>query len=191
MRTLGMVSIALVVSAILSYVGVYLRIPILPIALPALTVIAVFISCTIRLTRSVRSGLGHAVLKLTWVLGFVPALVIAFWGSTHIVNSWRLSLFAHQIIDNPPPQAVASLQSTRVGVLTGNGDHCDFIVEVELTGDFDESNVLEHYTALPIVHAVPGSHSEIQIHAIRDASSRYIVRVTDAPNGAGFDIRCS
>lgn len=72
----------------------------------------------------------------------------------------------------------------------GNGDHCDFIVSVVVRGDVEAQRVLQHYESMPVARAIPGEASEVQIRVNRTAGE-LILTVTDAPNDAALDFRCT
>lgn len=132
------------------------------------------------------------VVLIAAVLGLLITSLPLFWiiagCSSRVINNWRLSAFAEQFVSSPPPGTSVRLLKSEVGVLTGNGDHCDFIVSIAFQGTSDPSTVLRHYASLPIQRAIPGSSSEIRLELAGPESLR--LNATDAPNEAAFDVRC-
>ena len=126
------------------------------------------------------------------MLGFLVALLPLLWVvagfSSHAINNWRLSAFAEQFLSSPPPGTSVQLVQSEVGVLTGNGNHCDFIVSISFQSLAEASAVVRHYASLPVQHAIPGSLSEIQLALEGQQPSR--LTATDAMNEPAFDIRC-
>lgn len=165
----------------------------LRLALPTitLTVGALFVTLgwllaplTLRLQRPL--ALVAAVVGL--MVLFLPLLWLIAGPSSHAINSWRLSVFQHQFLSSPPPGVAVQLVRSEVGLLTGNGNHCDFVVSISFDGPAEPSAVLAHYESLPPRHAIPGSNSETQLRAT--SSGPLVLTITDAPNEPAFDIRC-
>lgn len=136
--------------------------------------------------------LRHPAVLIAVVLGllvaFLPLLWVVAGFSSYAINTWRLSAFAEQFRSSPPPGTTVHLVHSEVGVLTGNGNHCDFIVSISLDGSVDASAAIRHYESLPVQHAIPGSSSEIQLALEGPRASG--LTATDAPNEPAFDIRC-
>jgi hypothetical protein len=129
---------------------------------------------------------GLAVLAL-------PLTVAAGVLSTSFVNDLRLSKFSAQLFDHPlPPRSRAVASSSEVGILTGNGNHCDFVARLELASELGIDEVRAHYERLRLSPAIPGGADGglpiVEVLAIRPET--YAVEAIDAPYGAGLDIRC-
>lgn len=123
----------------------------------------------------------------------LPLTVTAGLLSTAFVNDLRLSKFSAQLFDHPlPPRSRAVASSSEVGILTGNGNHCDFVARLELASDLGIDEVRAHYERLRLSPAIPGGADGglpiIEVLEIRRET--YAVEAIDAPYGAGLDIRC-
>jgi hypothetical protein len=86
-----------------------------------------------------------------------------------------------------------------VGLLTGNGNHCDFVVEQSMTSTLDRREIEAYYrdATLP---AVSGESQDAQngrkvsiwfdeSHST-DGQLRFTLRLADIGYPPGFDIRC-
>jgi hypothetical protein len=172
----------------MAFAAVRLRLPVPTITLTtgAVFVIAGWLAAPLALRLRHPAVLASAVLGL--LVLFLPLLWVVAGLSSYTINNWRLSAFAEQFLSSPPPGTSVRLLQSEVGVLTGNGNHCDFIVSISFEGSAEPSAVLRHYESLPVQHALPGSSSEIQLSLAGQQSSS--LRATDAPNEPAFDIRC-
>jgi len=133
-------------------------------------------------------------LRILWsgvaIVLFVPYLLATAAGVSHAINSLRLERFAAQFLDSPPASSSASLAQTQVGVLTGNGNHCDFIVDVEIASDLSRDEIAAHYAELPIRRAIAGESSEVHVVVEKIADGVFRLNASDAPNGSALDFRC-
>lgn len=123
----------------------------------------------------------------------LPLTVAAGMLSAAFVNDLRLSKFSAQLFDHPlPPCSRAVASSSEVGILTGNGNHCDFVARLELASDLGIDQVRAHYERLRLSPAVPGGADGglPLIDVSRTPRGTYSVDAIDAPYGAGFDMRC-
>jgi len=101
-----------------------------------------------------------------------------------------LAEFSSQFEKHAPELASVELLRARVGVLTGNGNHCDFIVDVQVSGELPAQDIIDHYESIPIKRAVAGESTDIQMDITQTGTNRFTLTVTDAPNEAAFDMRC-
>lgn len=127
-----------------------------------------------------------AVVALPLVL--VLAVVVA-----RLRNDRRLARFAAQLDDFPPPAGARVVHRlARVGVLTGNGDHCDFLVRQEIASNQPIERVRAHYARLRLRPAVEGGASAglPDLTVAPRAGGGYVVSAVDAPYAAGLDERC-
>ena len=191
MSALRRVLVALLLAGLtfaLAFAAVRLR---LPVATITLTTGALFLIAG-WLVAPLGVRLRHPAVLVAAVLGFLVAFLPLLWViagfSSHAINNWRLSAFAEQFLSSPPPGTSVHLVQSEVGVLTGNGNHCDFIVSISFQGPAEASAAIRHYESLPVQHAIPGSSSEIQLALEGPQASR--LTATDAPNEPAFDIRC-
>ena len=123
----------------------------------------------------------------------VPVLVILGTASAYAVNEWRLARFGAQLLNAPLPAHTREVaRAADVGVLTGNGDHCDFVVSRALESSLSIDSLEAHFAALVLRPAISGGAGgglptiEIQL----DSSNHYTVAAIDAPYTGIFDPRC-
>jgi hypothetical protein len=191
MSALRRVFVALLLAGLtfgLAFAAVRLRlsVPTITLTTGALFIIAAWLVAPPALRLRHPAVLVAAVLGL--VVSFLPLLWVVAGFSSHAINNWRLSAFAEQFLSSPPPATSVHVVQSEVGVLTGNGNHCDFIVFISFQGPADANAVIRHYESLPVHHAIPGSTTEIQLALEGPQASR--LTATDAPNEPAFDIRC-
>lgn len=114
-----------------------------------------------------------------------------------MVNDIRLKQFEAQILAMSQHPSIRVISAQRqVGILTGNGNHCDYVVSLDIETHLSEETVRRHYETLPLSRAVPGqSDGEITVAVFSERStstpSRYVVEITDAPNETSVDVRCN
>jgi hypothetical protein len=123
----------------------------------------------------------------------LPLAVAAGVLSAAFVNDLRLSKFSAQLFDHSlPPRSRAVASSSEVGILTGNGNHCDFVARLELASDLGIDEVRAHYERLHLSPAIPGGVDGGLpiIEVSRTPRGTYSIDAIDAPYGAGLDIRC-
>ncbi|MEM7410413.1 MAG: hypothetical protein AAF430_09285 [Myxococcota bacterium] len=173
---------------LLAFAAVRLRlsVPAISLTTGALFLVAGWLAAPLASRLQSPATLIAAALGLT--VSFLPFLWVAAGLSSFAINTWRLSTFAGQFLASPPPGTSVLLLRSDVGVLTGNGDHCDFVATFSFDGSARANAVLAHYEALPVRHAIPGSTTEIQLRL--SGQERVRLTATDAPNEAAFDVRC-
>ena len=120
----------------------------------------------------------------------VPYSVIVLVASSYVVNNWRLDRFVTQFIDNPPEGANVTVRNKQVGVLTGNGDHCDYIVDIDVESALGAEAIVTHYRALPVEPAVVGEDVELLLSIETLADGKYRLNATNAPYMSALDFRC-
>jgi hypothetical protein len=172
----------------LAFAAVRLRLPLPTITLTTGALFLIVGWLAAPLSPRLRHPAILAAAALGLLVSFLPLLWVVAGFSSHAINNWRLSAFAEQFLSSPPPGTSVRLLESEVGVLTGNGNHCDFIVSIVFQGPAEPAAVLRHYQSLPIQHAIPGSSSEIQLELAGSQPSS--LTATDAPNEPAFDIRC-
>ncbi len=189
MSALRRVSAALLLAGLtfgLAFAAVRLRLPVPTITLTtcALFLVVGWLAAPLALRLRHPAVLGAAILGL--LVSFLPLLWVVAGFSSYAINNWRLSAFAEQFLSSPPPGTSVRLLQSEVGVLTGNGNHCDFIVSIAFQGSGEPGAVLRHYESLPVQRAVPGDSSQIRL----DLAGAQSLTATDAPNEPAFDFRC-
>lgn len=178
--------VGLVFGVAFAAVRMRLAVPTITLTTGALFLIVGWFAAPLRLRLRHPAILAAAALGL--LLSFLPLLCVIAGVSSHAINNWRLSVFAEQFLSSPPSGSSVRVLQSQVGVLTGNGNHCDFIVSIGFEGPAEPAAVLRHYESLPIQHAIPGSSSEIQLEIT--SAQPFQLRATDVPNEPAFDIRC-
>jgi hypothetical protein len=150
----------------------------------------------IRIARRVgRSGMRAAAFAALALL-LLPGSIVLGALSSAVVNNFRLARFSAQLFTYPlPPGTQLITRSANVGVLTGNGDHCDFIARVDLGGEASLESLRDHYSGLHLDAAIPGGAGgglpRIEIVAASGGQATgYAVIATDAAYEGVFDVRC-
>ena len=120
----------------------------------------------------------------------VLLLVLIIIGNT-VLNSFYLWKFEKQLYNYPLPSGAKILKkNSNIGVLMGNGNHCDFIAYVELETSKSILDIEEHYKNMTILPAL--SNRAQQGFIIEPVSQGVIkVKIWDAPNSSNFDLRCT
>ena len=187
MRYLITIAIASVVA---SYVSVRFHLWPLTITIQVLVLGAVFVGFVVLLAIRTQTRMNAAIVVGAGIVLLVPYLVAMLVASSYIVNNWRLGRFVAQFVDNPPEGAHVTLQRRQVGVLTGNGDHCDYVVDVDVQGALSGAAIVEHYWALPVESAVVGESAELRLSIETVADGTHRLNATDATYLSALDFRC-
>ncbi|MBX2859415.1 MAG: hypothetical protein KTR17_12200 [Cellvibrionaceae bacterium] len=109
-----------------------------------------------------------------------------------ILNNFYLWSFSSQIFDYPLPKGVEIIsKSSEVGVLTGNGNHCDFVASLEVRSSVPIENIKSHYSNMTIQPATTGSSTEQGLSVELISPSVVKIEIWDAPGWSGFDFRCT
>ncbi len=173
---------------LLAFVAVRLRLVLPTITLTVSALFVTFGWLLAPLALRLQHPLALVAALIGLVVLFLPLLWMIGGPSSHVVNTWRLSVFQQQFLSSPPPGVAAQLVRSEVGVLTGNGNHCDYVVSVSFDGPAEPTAALAHYKSLPVQHAIPGSTTGI--HVFQRSGEPLVVTITDAPNEPAFDVRC-
>ena len=151
------------------------------------------IGLTVLLIRRVtRDGLRGALIMLAVLLA-IPGIPVLGIASARLANNWRLDAFAAQLFEFPlPPGATVQSRHAAVGVLTGNGNHCDFVVRQELATELSIDAVRAHYHALELEPAITGGASggPPALEIAPRIAGGYVVTAVDAPYEFILDDRC-
>ena len=159
--------------------------------------ILVFQSLARRTQRlRLRSFAKVAVRISVGFVGSLAALVAMLLANT-VVNQIRLVEFAQRVASAPlPPNTARVAVRKEVGLLTGNGNHCDYVTELTLETELSPETIRAHYESQRFDRAVPGETDGgitvlvSQAAAAPSERSWYAVQVIDAPNEAWLDLRC-
>jgi hypothetical protein len=123
----------------------------------------------------------------------LPALLVLGATSAYAANEWRLARFGSQLLEFPLPRSTREVAHVaEVGVLVGNGDHCDFVVTRRLESSLPLDSLKAHFAPLHLRPAIAGgADAGLPLLEIREDSVRhYSVIATDAPYEGIFDVRC-
>lgn len=191
-----------------AWLAVALRLPVpaaILIWVGCVGAVASFVVSALRATRR-QSGRRRTVASASLAvatLGLIPGCLVLPAASGYVANTFRLAAFADQLHEHPsPPGTRVSAKGSEVGVLTGNGDHCDYIATVVLEPyqPIGRAEVERYYSALSSRSAVPGGDRNdvmLEVLAGRRESAVsgdslppfYIVRLIDV-HGPNADFRC-
>ena len=124
----------------------------------------------------------------------IPSAVAMAPVSSWLVDNFRLAAFERQVLKLPvPPGARVVSVNSEVGALTGNGNHCDYIVGMEIETSQAIDSIRTHYQRYSLEPAIPGGADgglpALQVSAAAPART-VRVEAIDAPYGAFFDFRC-
>ena len=126
------------------------------------------------------------------VLTLPVLLFLVGWDSMRR-NDRRLTEFSEQLFAYPlPPDSRILRQTAQVGVLTGNGNHCDYVARLEIESSLPPAAVDAHYQELRL-HPAVGNGAGGGLPAVTVESQgpgRVAITATDAPYPAGLDTRC-
>lgn len=154
---------------------------------------ALIIAASITSIRRARNAFERRALYGCAGVFAIPVFVILGTASAYAVNEWRLARFGAPFLDAPLPAHTREIaRAADVGVLTGNGDHCDFVVTRKLESSLPIDSLEAHFATVVLRPAISGGAGgglpavEIQL----DSSNHYTVAAIDAPYTGIFDPRC-
>ncbi len=97
--------------------------------------------------------LGLPVVLYVLFLTFIGPIALP----SRIHNTITLRNFARPFLEYPlPPQTVEISNSARWGILTGNGNHCDFEVSRTLRTELSQTEIEAYYASIEFPPIVPG-----------------------------------
>jgi hypothetical protein len=146
--------------------------------------------------RRVRHRLARWALRLAAVVLALPLLLLLAIVLAGVRNDRRLARFAAQLDDYPPPPGARIVHRlAAVGMLTGNGNHCDYLARHELASALPLASVRAHYARLRLHPAIEGGAGGAgggspDLAVEPREGGGYVVSAIDAPYAAGFDERC-
>jgi hypothetical protein len=95
-----------------------------------------------------------------------------------------------------PPDTESDLRASasEVGLLAGNGNHCDYLVHLALVTKLPDAEIARHYQSVT-VEGVDGGELSGTVYVSPSGSWRagfksVIVEFFDGGHEAGFDLRC-
>ena len=191
LRVFGAASISVALAFLVAYIAVRFRLPIPTITLLTIVLLSIFTAAMSAVALSASTRLRRVVSWSALAVALLPMALFTGTASSHVVNSWRLQIFVRQFLVHAPASARMSVSSAQVGVLTGNGNHCDFVVEFTVDTAIRPDQLIQHFELLPVARAIPGESSEVHMEVVHDIAAGYTLYVADAPNGSSLDFRCT
>jgi hypothetical protein len=158
----------------------------------ALLLAGAFIALVVAARRARRRWVSF-VLALVAAVIAPPLLLLAAVTVAHVRNDQRLARFAAQLDRFPAPAGARVVHRlAAVGILTGNGDHCDFLARHEIASTQPIERIRAHYARLLLRPAIDGGADGglPDLSVAPRAGGGYVVTAIDAPYGAGLDERC-
>ena len=143
--------------------------------------------------RRVRGAPTRWALRVAAAVVALPLLLLLTMTVARVRNDRRLARFAAQLDDfRPPPGARVVHRLAAVGMLTGNGNHCDFLARHEIATSLPLAFVEAHYARLRLRPAIDGGADGGRpwVSVEPRQGGGYVVTATDAPYSAGLDERC-
>ena len=132
-------------------------------------------------------------LRIAAAVVALPLLLLLVVVGARVRNDRRLARFAAQLDDfRPPPGARVVHRLAAVGLITGNGNHCDFLARHEVATSLPLAFVEAHYARLRLRPAIDGGADGGRpwVSVEPRQGGGYVVTLIDAPYSAGFDERC-
>jgi hypothetical protein len=129
----------------------------------------------------------------------LPAVVLAALAvvGTFRIPAWRndrqMTAFAAQLqaVTLPPGTMILSFESG-VGILEGDGNHCDFKASVAIQVGEDDADAVEavaaRYEAASFEPAWPGTH-QVYTEVVRSPAAVHVT-IHDDGYPPGYDMRC-
>ena len=128
-------------------------------------------------------------------IGAVPVLMVLGFGSAYVVNNWRLARFSAQLFEYPlPPGAREIARRSEVGLLSGDGDHCDFVATQQLATTLPLAAVRAHYAGLrlrPAIGSDDGGGGGLLALQVEPRAGGVVVTAWDPLYGDIWDVRCT
>jgi len=82
-------------------------------------------------------------------------------------NSWKLRKIQKALRDIPvPPNTQRLASNSAVGLLVGNGNHCDFFAGEMFRSKLSADTILQHYTNRLFLNPVTGYKEEIDVQVL-------------------------
>lgn len=137
---------------------------------------------------------GILFFVLPWLFCVAP------FGANELVNNVRLHLFASPLFDYPlPPNTEVISRSQVVGLLGGNGNHCDFEATQYMRTTLAQEQIEKYYSEVRLPRVLTlwepkrAGDSDIFLFfdGVSDGSLLFHASLGDIGYSAGFDWRCN
>lgn len=149
----------------------------------------------VHLIRGLKRRHIKVVVTILAVALSIPVFAAVSVAASYFVDSLRLRVFAAQLYEHPPPEgAVLIAKTATIGVLHGNGNHCDYQAEITLAGKLETSGLLRHYRTVAWRPAIVGGAGEpvrVTVSPIAGEPSSFRVVLSDSGYGPNLDLRCA
>ena len=133
---------------------------------------------------------GSIEIFLLAAVGAVLIVPILWAVADTAVNQYRSMQFGAQLYAIPLPERTVLLkEEQRVGLLVGNGNHCDFIADLHVASALSQKEIEKYYSALRL-KPVRERGDEPYVLVSAEGEGLYLIRAVDSPNTPGMDLRC-
>lgn len=114
----------------------------------------------------------------------VPAMLINM-----SFNNFLLWNFRNQLFNYPLPKDTEIVKKeSKIGLLQGNGNHCDFEAKLTLKSNNSPEKIVEHYSGMDIFSVFGGTNIYKRIEKIE--SGIFTITIGDSHYDSGMDFRC-
>lgn len=119
---------------------------------------------------SCQFNIKRGLFTLIWLLPILFVLFTLF--GDRIANDLRLWQIARQLNALPSPSHTIQISShAAVGLLVGNGNHCDFFAGTVYRSQNSKDAIQRHYKGFQFQNPVTGESEDLEVTILSDASS--------------------
>jgi hypothetical protein len=120
---------------------------------------------------------------IAWLLLLIPSvlligLIVFFLGSDHFTNSRHLRRIKAQLAALPlPPQTQRLANKSALGILGGNGNHCDYFVGSLFRSSLAPAAIQQHYAGRTFHNPVTSAREQFKVSILatpNDFNSRIV-----------------
>jgi hypothetical protein len=109
-------------------------------------------------------------ITLLCVLPICALLFVIFLGpTTNEVHLWQIRRQLKAI--QPPPETEEISSHSAIGLLVGNGNHCDFFAGTVYRTQSTPGTIQAHYQDIQFLNPISGEHEDLSVTILRDPSS--------------------
>jgi hypothetical protein len=139
------------------------------------------------------------------IVGAILALIIGSCSAPYLLHDYALTRVRHAYRQIKHPTSSSGLEAlSQVGLLSGNGNHCDYFVGEIRESDDSPDQIRDYYAkfSFPITVEFPNQRGRIDpsvddmFEALRHARAKqtkktlYVVYALDGGYEPNFDLRC-
>lgn len=112
----------------------------------------------------------RVALTLLWVVPVLAVLFMLF--ADRLTNDLRLWQIERQLkAIHPPPETKEISSHSAVGLLVGNGNHCDFFAGIVYRSQRNSDTIQAHYNDTRFLNPVTGEHEKLSVTILTDSTS--------------------